>query len=200
MRGRSCFALCLVAHLACGPPAEPQDRPPIKLEPRPAKESPGPPTTFRLVLQLQPDGRVQLISTDAKRGSVEKPPDSGTGQDAIEGRVRLVQYTARDKAGSVVATGRFTIPVIAVAEFQDLEVPTRIRGREQPLTTPTVKVSIAYHPSIATISFEQLEPTRDAPIETWKGKPIGEVTVPPSPAEPGQPQQQQQQPPPPAQR
>jgi hypothetical protein len=193
MRGRLCFSFFLFACAGCGPRGEPQDTA-ISLKPVKAQESPGPPTTLRLVLRLQPDGRVQLISTDAKRGSVQKLPENAIGQDAIEGRHRVVEYTARDRAGAVVATGRFTIPVKAVAEFQDPDVRTRIRRAEEPLATPTVRVSIPYHPSIATISFEQLDPNRDVPIEKWIRKPLGEVSVSPS-AEPGQ-QQPQQQPPP----
>jgi hypothetical protein len=195
MCGRSCLSLLLLVHLACGPPGEPQADTVIKLEPQPAKESPGPPTTLRLVLRLQPDGQVQLISADPRRGSMEKPPESGIRQDAIDGRVRLVEYTARNKAGSVVATGRFTIPAVAVAEFQDPNARTRIRRAEEPLATPTVRVSIPYDPSVVTIAFEQLEPNRDAAMETWKRKPLGEVSVPPSSPDTGEQPQQQQLPP-----
>ena len=190
MRGRSCLLLYLLVQLGCGPPGEPQAETPITLEPRVAQESPGPPTTLRLVLQLQPDGRVQLISSTAKRGSIAEPPPT-TRQDAIDGRLRLIEYVARDAAGQVVATGRFTMPAVAVAEFQDPNGRTRIRRREEPLATPTVRVSIPFRPSISTISFERLEPDPDAPTETWKRTPFGEVTISPMPLEQAPPPAQQ---------
>ncbi len=185
-RSRICLALCLLAHLACSPTEEPEGGPAIRLQPRPAQASLGPPTTLRLVLQVQPDGQVRLISSSARRGSIDAPPEAKTREDANEGRVRLVDYVGRDAAGAVVVRGQLTIPATAVAEFQDQQVSTRIRRGEEPLPTPTVRVSVPYQPSLATISFERLEPNRDAPIEAWKRIPMGEVSVakPPSPQAP----------------
>lgn len=98
-------------------------------------------------------------------------------QDALEGRVRVIDYTGRDAAGVVVVRGTVTIPATAVAEFQDPEASTRIRRREEPLAAPTIRVSIPYRASLATISFERLEPNRDAPMDTWKRIPMGDVSV-----------------------
>ena len=168
--------MCLLALLGCTH-TRAAGGPVIRLQPQPAQESPGPPTTLRLVLQVQPDGRVRLVSSTPKRGSIDTPPEAETRQDAIEGRVRLVDYVGRDAAGAVVLRGQLTIPATAVAEFQDPQVSTGIRRGEEPLAAPTVRVSIPYQPSLATISFERLEPDRDAPIETWKRLPMGEVSI-----------------------
>lgn len=179
MRGRIPLAVCLLAQLACGGSAEPVNGPAVRLQPRPAQPSPGPPTTLRLVLQVQPDGQVRLVSSTSRRGSIETPPAAKMRQDAIEGRVRLVDYVGRDAAGLVVVRGQVSIPATAVAEFQDPQARTRIRRAETPLAAPTIRVSVPYQPSLATISFERLEPNRDAPVETWTRIPMGQVSVAP---------------------
>ncbi len=189
MRGPICLALCLLAQLACSPTEDPGGGPDIRLQAQPAQVSPGPPTTLRLVLQVQPDGQLRLISSTASRGSIDTPPEAKTRQDAIEGRMRIIDYVARDAAGAVVGRGQLTIPATAVAEFQDPQASTRIRRSEEPLAAPTVRVSIPYQPSLATISFERLEPNRDAPMEAWKRIPMGQVSVasPPAPQAPPAP-------------
>lgn len=177
MRGPTCLVACLLAQLGCSTPEEPRSGPAIRLQPRPAQPSPGPPTTLRVVLQVQPDGQVRLISSTARRGSVDTTSETKMRQDALEGRVRVIDYTGRDAAGVVVVRGTVTIPATAVAEFQDPEASTRIRRREEPLAAPTIRVSIPYRASLATISFERLEPNRDAPMDTWKRIPMGDVSV-----------------------
>jgi hypothetical protein len=188
MRRPICLALCLLVQFACSPAEDPDSGPAIRFQAQPAQAPPGPPTTLRLVLQVQPDGQVRLISNTASRGSIDTPPEAKIRQDAIEGRVRIVDYIGRDAAGAVVVRGQLTIPATAVAEFQDPQASTRIRRSEEPLVAPTVRVSVPYQPSLATISFERLEPNGDAPIETWKRTPMGQVSVA-NPAAPQAPAQ-----------
>ena len=177
MRAPLSLAICLLALLGCSPAREPEGAPTVRLQAQPAKPSPGPPTTLRMVLQVQADGQVRLISSTPRRGSIDTPPEAKTRQDAIEGRVRIVDYVGRDAAGAIVVRGQLTIPATAVAEFQDPQSSTRIRRREEPLAAPTVSVSIPYQASLATISFERLEPNRDAPIQAWKRISMGVVSV-----------------------
>lgn len=179
MRGRSSVTLFLCVCVGCAPIPEPRADTPIELEARPAQESPGPPTTLRLVLEVRAGG-VRLISSDPRRGSLAEPEESEIRQDAIEGRIRVIRYVARDTAGNVLATGRFSAPAVAVAEFQDPDARTRIRRSEEPLETPIIRVAIPFHRAASTVAFEQLEPNPDAPIDKWSRTPIGEVSIPPS--------------------
>lgn len=179
MRGRICLAVCLLALLACSVPDEPRNGPVIRLQPRPAQASPGAPTTLRLVLQVQPDGQVRLVSSTPRRGTIETPNEAKTRQDAIEGRVRVIDYVGRDAAGAVVIRGQLSTPATAVAEFQDPQASTRIRRRETPLPAATIRISVPYQASVATISFDRLEPNRDAPMDTWKRVPMGQVSITP---------------------
>ena len=160
--------------------------PEVRLDPRPATQSPGPPTTIRLVLQLQQDGTFRVISADPRRGEVTSEPSVEDNRSALaEGRAKLVEYSARNASGLVVAVGRFIVPLVAVSEFQDPNAANRVRHAEERLTTPTVRVSLPYQESIATVVFESLEPDASAEPRNWKRTPMGEVKM----ALPAQPQQ-----------
>jgi hypothetical protein len=178
MRGPICLVVCLLPLLACSPDRAPEGVPPIRLQARPAQASPGPPTTLRLLLEVRPDGQVRLMSVTPRRGSIDTPTEAQMRQDAIAGRVRIVDYVGRNAAGAVVVRGQVTIPAVAVAEFEDPQSRTRIRRRDQPLTGPTtVRVTVPYSAALATVSFERLEPNRDAPVSAWKRVPMGTVPV-----------------------
>jgi hypothetical protein len=172
-----CLAIGLLATVACSPAPEPEAAP-IRLQAKPAQPPAGPPNTLRLILQVRPDGQVRLMSVTPRRDSIEAPSEAQMRQDALEGRVRILDYVGRNGPGGVLIRGQVTIPTVSVAEFQDPQARTRVRRQEQPLTTPTtVRVSVPYLPALATISFERLEPARDAPVAAWKRVPMGTVSV-----------------------
>lgn len=181
----------LAVQLGCGPSGPDDGPPPLTLKPQPATPSPGPPTSLRLVLQFQRDTGVRLVSATPRRGSIDKPPDpAAIQQDLTEGRVRLVEYTMRDRAGAVMATGTFTLPVTAIAEFQDPDVRTQIRRSEEPLASPTITLSIPYQAATATVTFQSVEPGPEADARTWKRVPLGEITIPAAPVAQEAPRQQ----------
>jgi hypothetical protein len=187
MASRSCSRLrncqwllvVLLASVGCSEATPPETTEPrVTLEPRPAAQSPGPPTTVRLVLQLQTDGTFRMISAEPRRGEVTPDPSIEENRPALaDGRARLVEYSARNDSGQVVATGRFIVPLVAVSEFQDPNAATRIRHAEERLTTPTIRVAIPYQASIAMIAFESLEPNASAEPKEWKRTKMGEVKV-----------------------
>jgi hypothetical protein len=169
----------LLASVGCSeatPSGTPE--PEVILDPRPAEQSPGPATTIRLVLQLQQDGTFRIISAEPRRGEVTPEPSVEDNRPALaDGRAKLVEYSARNADGLVVAIGRFIVPLVAVSEFQDPNAATRIRHAEERLTTPTIRVALPYQESIATISFENLEPNASAEPRQWKRTTMGEVRV-----------------------
>lgn len=173
----------LSVHLGCGPSGADDSPPPLTLKPQPATPSPGAPTTLRLVLQFQRDSGVRLVSATPRRGSIDEPPDpAAIRQDLIEGRLKLVEYAVRDRAGVVMATGTFTLPMTAIAEYQDPDVRTGIRRSEGPIANPTITVSVPYQAEAATVIFQSVEPGPQADVRTWRRAPLGEVTIPSSPA------------------
>ena len=149
---RRCHVLLVVllASLGCSKATPPGAlEPQMTVEPRPAAQSPGPPTTIRLVLQLQQDGTFRMISAEPRRGEVTPDPSVDDNRPALaEGRARLVEYSARNAAGQVVSTGRFIVPLVAVSEFQDPNASTRIRHSEERLTTPTIRVAVHIRPRL----------------------------------------------------
>jgi hypothetical protein len=119
-----------------------------------------------------------MISAEPRRGEVTPDPSVDDNRPALaEGRAKLVEYSARNAAGQVVATGRFIVPLVAVSEFQDPNAATRIRHSEERLTTPTVRVALPYQASIATIAFDSLEPSASAEPREWKRTAMGEFKV-----------------------
>jgi hypothetical protein len=162
----------------CEKPIEDATETKLALEAKEAVASPGPPTTLRLVLQFEGD-RFTVISVDAKRGSILEPAIAEEHQSLLDGDARLVEYSARDISGAVLVTGYFILPLMAVSEFQDLEVETRIRRREERLSRPVVKVAIPFDRSIATVEFDGLEPDDDTHPLKWERVPLGEVAVVP---------------------
>jgi hypothetical protein len=126
-----------------------------------------------------------MISAEPRRGEVTPEPSVEDNRQALaEGRARLVEYSARNASGLVVAVGRFIVPLVAVSEFQDPDAATRIRSAEERLTTPTIRVSLPYQESIATLAFESLEPNASAEPKEWKRTTMGEVkVVVPAPAQ-----------------
>jgi hypothetical protein len=126
-----------------------------------------------------------MISAEPRRGEVTSEPSVEDNRSALaEGRAKLVEYSARNASGLVVAVGRFIVPMVAVSEFQDPAAANRVRHAEERLTTPTVRVSLPYQESVATIAFESLEPNASAEPKTWKRTTMGEVKVTlPAPAQ-----------------
>lgn len=183
MRGALLTLALLSVHLGCGPSGPADGPPPLALTPQPAAESPGPPTTLRLVLQFQRDGGVRLVSATPRRGSIQKPPDpAAIRQDLIEGRLELVEYTVRDRAGDALATGTFVVPAVAVAEYQDPDARTQIRRSEEPLASRTVTLSIPFQAAPASIVFETVVPDPQAEARAWRRVLRGEVAIAPPPA------------------
>jgi|KBSMisStandDraft_5_1062788.scaffolds.fasta_scaffold539618_1 hypothetical protein len=183
LRHRHVLLVVLLASVSCSeatPPGALDSQ--VTLEPRPAAQSSGPPTTIRLVLQLQQDGTFRMISAEPRRGEVTPDPSVEDNRPALaEGRAKLVEYSARNAGGEVVATGRFIVPLVAVSEFQDPNASTRIRHSEERLTTPTIRVAVPYQASIAMIAFDSLEPGASAEPREWKRTTMGEVKVPLAP-------------------
>jgi len=172
------LAAALGLMLGCGSETENHTSTQLKLEPRPAQPSPGPPTTLRLVVQLQSDGTLAVVSALPKRGTVEEPSIEENRKALLDGKLRLVEYRAADAAGLALVSGYFLLPITAVSEYQDPNVETRIRRQEEQIVQkPTVKVSVAYQPGIATIAFEGLEPVAGADVKRWKRTPMGQVRV-----------------------
>ena len=168
----------LLASSACKEAPQPGAEPELTLTPRPAVESSGPPTTIRLVVQLQNDGTFRMVAAEPRHGSPTPEPSIADNRQALlDGHVRLVAYTARDDTGNIVATGRFLVPMTAVSEFQDPADETRLRHSEEKLTNPTVRVSLPYQASMATIAFEALAPEAGVEPGEWKRTAMGEVTV-----------------------
>lgn len=179
-RGLALLAAALTA-AACGQPIEDAAQVELELEPQPAVASEGPPTTLRLVLQLEGD-RFRLISADPRRGNVSRPDIEARSDDLLDGSVRLIAYSATDAAGLLLASGFFIVPMQAVTEFQDLSVETRVRRRTEPLVNPTVRVGVPYSEAISTLSFDALEPRAEIDPRKWPRVPMGRVSL----ADPGQ--------------
>jgi hypothetical protein len=177
--GLACGLLLLAALAAgaCRKETDAGSAPLLTLEARPATASPGPPTTLRLVLRLEKAGQFTLLSATPRRGSIRQPNLAERRQDLLAGRLRLVEYTALDPGGLPIGSGLFTVPVSAVSEFQDLNVETRVRRREEPLTDPVVKISIVYRPEIAAVAFQGLEPDAKAETQLWRRLPMGQVSL-----------------------
>lgn len=173
-----CLILAALLAFGCGNEVENQPKSKLVLDPQPAKPSPGPPTTLRLVVELQPDGTLGVVSADPERGLVEPPPIEDKRNELLQGKVRLVEYRALDAAGAVIATGSFLFPVTAISEYQDPNVETRIRRQEElVIANPAMKISIAYRPEIAMIAFEGLVPDAQADVKSWRRTPMGQVRV-----------------------
>lgn len=172
----------LVAILAlavgCETPIEDAAETELVLEAQEAVPSPGPPTTLRLVLQFEGD-HFNVISADPKRGSVLAPAIAENHRSLLDGDARLIEYSARDVSGAVLVTGFFILPMTAVSEFQDLDVETRIRRREERLSSPVIRVAIPFDRSIATIGFDGLEPDDDTHPMKWERVSLGEVVLEP---------------------
>jgi hypothetical protein len=166
----------LLAALGCQSPIEDAAETELVLEPREAVEWPGGPTTLRLVLQLEAD-HFRVVSATPKRGSVREPSVAENRDDLLAGHSRLVEYAALDVTGTLLSRGLILVPLTAVAEFQDLNVATRVRRREEPLTDPVVKVSIPYSRLIATVAFQGLEPDPEVDPRKWERVPMGQVAV-----------------------
>ena len=172
-----CWALFLAVTLACERPVEQAVDSELVLEPQEAVSPSGPPTTWRLVLQLGNDGRFQLLSATPKRGTVIAPAIAENREALLAGHTSLVEYTALDAAGTILISGLFLVPQTAVSEFQDLSVETRVRRREESLSNPTVKVSVPFEPGIVTVDFNGVHPDAEAVPEEWKRVPMGSVTL-----------------------
>lgn len=178
IRDHSFIALAVLTVIACGQATENGVARKTTLQPQPAVPSPGAPTTLRVVLQLQTDGTLQLVSAEPKRGSLETPALDENRDKLLSGALRLVEYRATDAAGTILATGLFFLPLKAESEFQDPNVETRLRRREETvIPPPTVKVSIPYRAEITRIGFQGLEPDAQTDARQWKRIPMGEVTV-----------------------
>lgn len=160
----------------CEKPIEDATETELTLEASEAVASPGPPTTLRLVLQFEGD-HFTVVSADPKRGSILAPAIVENHQSLLDGNARLIEYSARDASGAVLVTGYFILPMTAVSEYQDLDVETRVRRREERLSSPVVKVAIPFDRSIATVGFDGLEPDDDTHPMKWERLPLGEVAV-----------------------
>jgi hypothetical protein len=170
--------LALMVAIACNTSPQPVTERQVTLEPRPASPSPGPPTTIRLVLQLQQDGTFRVVSAAPRRGELPAEPSVAESRQAlVDGRAKLIEYRAQATSGEVLATGRFVVPLVAESEFQDPNAANRIRHAEERLTTPTVKVSLPYRESIASVSFESLEPIPGAELNAWNRSAMGNVSL-----------------------
>lgn len=174
------FVLLLFLSLAvgCERPIEDATDTKLTLEAQEAVASPGPPTTLRLVLQYE-DNNFTVISADPKRGSILEPAIEENHRPLLDGDARLIEYSARDISGAVLVTGYFILPMTAVSEFQDLEVETLVRRREEPLPNPVIKVAIPFESSISTVGFDSLEPDDETHPLKWKRVPLGEVSIKP---------------------
>jgi len=150
----------------------------VEIKPKPADTTVVDPTVMRVTLRVT-GNNVELISAQPKRGDAFEHDLAQVVNDALAGKLRILQYRAVDANGVVLGTGRFTVPKVAEAEFLDPNVEHRIVRSEQPLTTATVAVPVQYNAAIAALEISELDPTSNAPPEQWPAKQIGRVVLTP---------------------
>lgn len=148
----------------------------VEIKPKPADTTVQDPTVMRVMLRVS-GNNVELISAQPKRADAFERDLAQVIDDALSGKLRILQYQAVDANGAVLGTGRFTVPKVAVAEFLDPKVEHRIVRSEQPLPTATVVVPVKYSAAIAALEISELDPTSNAPPERWPAKQIGRVVL-----------------------
>lgn len=151
------------------------EEPLVTLTPQEAKPSPGPPTVWRLVLQLK-DGEINVATALPRRGTIDTPviePDALLGGKAV-----LLEYRLLDDTGNELAFDRIVIPLTAVAEFQDPDNDNRLSRQEETLTDPWTQVTLPFDADAAAIEFSRVEPDAAQDIAQWIRLPLNTVALP----------------------
>lgn len=150
------------------------ERPLVTLNPQDAAPSPGPPTVWRLVLQLK-DGEVKVATALPRRGSVDKP--NIDAELLLAGKAVLLEYRMVDDTGGQLATDHIVIPLTAVAEFQDPNIDNKLRRQDEILTDPWIRVTLPFDASVAAIEFSRVEPDAARDVKLWTRTPLNTVVL-----------------------
>lgn len=150
------------------------EEPLVTLDPQEARPSPGPPTVWRLVLQLK-DGEVNVATAAPRRGTIDTPDIDALA--LLEGKAVLLEYALLDDAGTRLASGQIVMPLTAVAEFQDPDNDNRLTRQEDILSDPWIQVTLPFDADAASVEFSRVEPDADSDIAQWTRQPLNTLAL-----------------------
>lgn len=183
---RPCYLLCLLLGACSGDSTNERSAAvTAQLVPKPAETSVDAPTILRVAVRID-GGIITVLSVTPKRGNAFDPGGEVVRHRALEGSVRLLRFEALDASGAVVGVGTVPVPLVAVAEYLDRDVPHRIVRAEQPLASTVVTIAVPYSPQLKQLRFFELTPSPEAPVERWRSAPLSTVELRPGTTEPSQ--------------
>jgi hypothetical protein len=170
--------LALMLSVACS--REPKDTASgttIDIRPKPAETTVSNPTTLRVTLRVAGD-TVEIVAAEPKRGNASHHDEAREIEEVVAGHLRLLRYRVLDASGAVLSSGQFTVPSVAVAEYEDPNTDDRIIREEQTLSSVAVTVSIPYSAAMRAIEIEELTPVANVPPDQWAAEPATRVQIP----------------------
>ncbi len=149
----------------------------VDIRPKPADTTVTDPTTLRITLRVTGDS-VEIVAAEPKRGNASHHDEAREIAEAVSGHLRMMSFRVLDANGVVLSSGRFTVPGVAIAEYQDPDSRERIIREEDEISSTAVAVSIPYNAAMRAVEIAELTPATNLPPDQWSAKPATQVQIP----------------------
>lgn len=166
--------LCLAASCATAPLVLEPRR---ELRPTPISAPAGDPTVTWLLLRYR-NGNFELVTSTAKRGTLTVDHTADRLSDLRAGDAMLIDYRIIDPQRPE-RTGSFIVDLVSISEYQDDDVPYRIRiAGWTRIEEPLVAVKTPFANAGATIELARRESAGGDDPRAWRQISAGSIVIP----------------------